>query len=110
MWGLIVKMTAASGKRDQLIRIISESAVYMPGCLSYVVAKDSSEENTIWVTEVWENMASHDASLSLPAVKNAIPQAKGIVTGFEKMAETAPVWGVGLDSESSQRSGDWDRT
>jgi hypothetical protein len=41
-------------------------------------------------------MASHDASLSLPAVKNATPRAKAIVSNFERIAVTNPVWGVGL--------------
>jgi hypothetical protein len=65
----------------------------MPGCLSYVVAKDANDENTIWVTEVWDSMAGHDASLSLPAVRNAIPRGKAIVSSFEKIAATSPVWG-----------------
>ena len=42
----------------------------MPGCLSYVVSKDSRDETTIWVTEVWESKQSHDVSLSLPSVIN----------------------------------------
>ena len=69
----------------------------MPGCLSYIVAKDSAEENTLWVTEVWDSVASHDASLSLPAVRNAIPRAKAIVRSFDKIAVTSPAWGVGLE-------------
>ena len=60
------------------------------------MAKDSADENSIWVTEVWDSVASHDASLSLPSVKNAIPQAKGIISSFEKIAVTSPVWGAGL--------------
>ena len=63
--------------------------------LSYVVAKDATE-NTIWVTEVWESIGSDDASLSLPAVRNAIPRGKAIVSNFEKIAVTSPVWGAGL--------------
>jgi len=98
MYGLIVKLTVASGKREEMIRILKESASDMPGCLSYIVAKDSADENMIWVTEVWASEASHDASLSLPAVKNAIPQAKQIVTSFDKVAVTNPVWGAGLRS------------
>src|SRR5215831_7151307 len=68
MWGMIVKITLLPGKRDEMVEILHESAADMPGCLSYVVAKDVGDENTIWVTEVWDSMASHDASLSLPAV------------------------------------------
>jgi hypothetical protein len=45
---------------------------------------------------VWDSMASHDASLSLPAVKIAIPRGKAIVSNFEKIAVTSPVWGAGL--------------
>jgi quinol monooxygenase YgiN len=96
MYGLIVKITAVPGKRAELIRIIKQSASDMPGCLSYVVAKDAAEENTLWVTEVWDSAASHDASLLLPAVKNAVPQTKAIVASFERVAVTNPEWGVGL--------------
>lgn len=98
MYGLIVKMTITPGKREEMIRVLKESAANMPGCYSYVVAKDSTDENVLWVTEVWDNMASHDASLLLPAVKNAIPQGKALVTGFEKIAVTNPVWGAGLEA------------
>jgi quinol monooxygenase YgiN len=100
MYGLIVKLTAAAGKREELIRILKESAANMPGCFSYVVAKDLVDENVIWVTEVWDSAASHDASLSSPAVKNAIPQAKALVTVFERVAVTTPVWGVRPGSAS----------
>jgi len=96
MWGLIAKLMVLPGRRDEMIGILKGSAADMPGCLTYIVAKDSADENTIWVTEVWDSIASHDASLSLPAVKNAIPRAKGIVSNFEKIAATIPVWGAGL--------------
>src|SRR6266478_5036548 len=75
MHGLIGKMTAAEGKRDELIAILLQGTQKMPGCLSYVVAKDPADATTVWVTEVWEDRASHKASLSLPAVREAM--AKG---------------------------------
>lgn len=100
MYGLIVKMTVVPGKRDEMIRILKQSAADMPGCLSYVVAKDAADENVLWVTEVWDSAASHDASLSLPQVKNAIPEAKPLVAGFEKIAATIPAWGHGLPAAS----------
>lgn len=95
MWGLIAKITLLPGRRDEMIEILKESTADMPGCLSYVVAKDAADENTIWVTEVWDSMASHAASLSLPAVKNAIPRGKAVVSNFERIAVTSPVWGAG---------------
>ena len=96
MWGLIAKIRLLPGRRDEMVEILKESAAGMPGCLSFVVAKDASDENTIWVTEVWDSMASHDASLSLPAVRNAIPRGKAIVSNFERIAVTDPVWGSGF--------------
>ena len=100
MYGFIVKMTIVPGKREEMIRILKESAADMPGCFSYVVAKDAVDENVLWVTEVWDSSASHDASLSLPQVKNAIPAAKSLVANFERIAVTTPVWGHGLPPAS----------
>ena len=67
MYGLIAKITAIAGKRDEFIGVLTKSASAMPDCFSYVVAKDSTDNDVIWVTEVWDSAASHDASLSLPA-------------------------------------------
>jgi quinol monooxygenase YgiN len=96
MYGLIVKLTVVPGRRDEMIGLLKESAADMPGCFSYVVAKDTADENVIWVTEAWESVASHDASRSLPSVKNTIPRAKTLISNFEKIAVTTPVWEVGL--------------
>ena len=96
MWGLISKMTVLPGKRDEMIQILRESAANMPGCIHYIVAKDAADENILWVTEVWDSQASHDASLSLPAVQNAIPRGRAVVSNFERIAVTTPVWGAGL--------------
>jgi quinol monooxygenase YgiN len=96
MWGMIGKITVLPGKRDEMIGILKSSAANMPGCLSYVVAKDAGDENVMWVTEVWDSQANHDASLALPAVKEAIPRGRALVTSFERVAATIPMWGVGL--------------
>jgi quinol monooxygenase YgiN len=96
MYGLIVKLTVVPGRREEMIGILKESAADMSGCFSYVVARDSADENVIWVTEVWDRVASHEASLSLPSVKNVIPRAKALVASFERISVTSPVWGVGL--------------
>ena len=66
MFGLIGKMIVAQGKRDEQIAILLEGVANMPGCLSYIVAADTSDANAIWITEVWDSKASHEASLSLP--------------------------------------------
>ncbi|HUL16195.1 MAG TPA: putative quinol monooxygenase [Terriglobales bacterium] len=95
MYGLIAKLTTADGRRDELIQILMDAARGMAGCHSYIVARDAGDENVVWVTEVWDSAASHDASLSLPAVQKAIPRAKAVVSSFEKVAVTEPAGELG---------------
>jgi quinol monooxygenase YgiN len=96
MHGLIGKMTAVPGKRDELIGILLASVTAMPGCLSYIIAKDQGEADAIWITEAWDSKASHDASLSLPQVQNAIAKARPLIAGFSNGVVTTPVGGYGL--------------
>ncbi len=96
MFGLIGKMRARPGKRDELLAILLESTSSMPGCLSYIVASDPMDADSIWITEVWTDEASHKASLSLPEVQAAITKARPIIAGFDSQTRTTPVGGVGL--------------
>ena len=96
MYGLIGKMTATPGSRDALTALLLEGTAAMPGCLSYVVAHDTTEPDAIWITEVWDNEASHKGSLSLPAVQAVIGKARPLIAGFSNRVVTTPVGGVGL--------------
>ena len=96
MYGLIGKMVAAAGKREELISLLLQGTAAMPGCLSYVIARDTADDDGIWITEVWEDKASHDASLSLPAVKKTIAAARPMIAGFNDPVVTTPVGGHGL--------------
>lgn len=100
MYGLIGKFVAVEGQRDALIAILIESTTKIPGCLSYIVAKDSSDENGIWITEVWDTKASHDASLAMPEVKKAIAAGRPLIAGFGGHTTTTPVGGYGLPSSA----------
>ncbi|MEI5664053.1 putative quinol monooxygenase [Bosea sp. CCNWLW174] len=96
MYGLIGKMRAMPGEREALIGYILESSGTMPGCLSYIVARDPGDADAIWVTEVWDKEESHKASLALPAVQAAIAKARPIIAGFDSHVVTQPVGGFGL--------------
>ena len=102
MYGLIGKMTAVEGKRDELITILLAGVGSMPGCLSYIVATDPADANAIWFTEAWDSKASHDASLSLPQVKDAIAKGKPLIAGFGDGVVTTPVGGHGLIGPRAQ--------
>jgi quinol monooxygenase YgiN len=96
MYGLIGKMTTVPGKRDEFIAILLEGIGAMPGCLSYIVAKDPGNEDAIWITEAWDSKESHAASLSLPSIKAAIAKGRPLIAGFGDRVETLPVGGHGL--------------
>ncbi len=98
MFGLMGKMRAQPGKRDELLDILLGSTDAMPGCLSYVIARDPADADAIWVTEVWDSRDSHKASLQLPAVQATIKQAMPLIAGFDTRIETEPVGGFGLAS------------
>lgn len=96
MYGIIGKMLAVKEKRDDLIELLLEGTSDMPGCLSYVIAKDPADADAIWITEIWEDKESHEASLKLPAVQKAIAKGRPIIAGFGERFITEPVGGVGF--------------
>jgi reactive intermediate/imine deaminase len=96
MYGLIGKMVATPGNRDALAGIIMNGAGTMPGCLSYVVAKDPRDVDALWITEVWDSAESHKASLSLPRVREAIAKGRPLIASFGDTVVSEPIGGHGL--------------
>jgi quinol monooxygenase YgiN len=96
MYGLIGKMTAVAGKRDDLIAILLAGVSGMPGCLSYIVATDPADPNAIWITEAWDSKTSHEAALKLPSVRDAITKGRPLIADFAPGTVTTPVGGHGL--------------
>jgi quinol monooxygenase YgiN len=96
MHGLIAKMKTKAGQRDALIAILIEGTAAMPGCLSYIVAKDPADSEAVWVTEAWESRESHQASLALPSVQQAMAKGRPLIAGFGERFETQPMGGQGL--------------
>lgn len=96
MYGLIGKMNAVPGKRDELAAIMLKGTKEMPGCFSYIVAADPSDPDGLWITEVWDSRESHQASLGLPTVQESIAKGRPLIAGFSNRVETAPLGGHGL--------------
>jgi quinol monooxygenase YgiN len=95
MFGMIARITALPGRREALIAILTRNGS-MPGCLSYIVARDAAEPDDVLVTEVWDSRKSHDASLEMPEVKAAIAEGRPLIAAFATVAVTEPVGGIGL--------------
>lgn len=96
MYGLISKIDVVAGKRDALAAILLNGVAGMPGCRSYVVAKDLENPDALWVTEVWDSEEAHAESLSLPSVQAAIREGRPMIAGFSERSETEPIGGHGL--------------
>ena len=93
-YGLIGKITAKPGMREDLIDILRAGTGAMPGCRAYIVAEDRKDPDAIWFSEVWDSKEAHDASLSIPEVREAIAKGRPMIAGFETTAETRPVAGI----------------
>lgn len=93
-FGMIGKMKAVPGKRDELVAILGGGTGSMPGCLVYLIAEDAKDADAIWITEIWDRKESHAASLQLPAVRAAIAKGRPLIADFELSAETRPLPGA----------------
>jgi len=96
MYGLIGSFKAATGKRAEIVAILLGDVGPMPGCKSYVVAEDLTDSDVVWITEVWDSEASHNASMELPDVKAAIAKAMPLIASFGEHREVKVVGGHGL--------------
>lgn len=77
-YGLIASLKAKEGKTEELGKILlkaSELVSTSKGCISYVVSLDAEDEHLLWITEVWDSKADHDASLTNPEVRALIGTA-----------------------------------
>jgi quinol monooxygenase YgiN len=99
-FGLIGKITAHPGQGDALAEVLLDAAREIqgsvPGCESYVIARDPDDPDAIWVTEVWESREAHAGSLTYDSVKAVIERGRPLIAGFSDRVETIPVGGLGL--------------
>jgi len=105
MYGLISMILAVPGRRDALGEVLLAGMQDLPGCLSYVVARDTNDEDALWVTEVWRSREAHRASLERPAVRDAIARGRPLIRAFETRVETEPVGGHGLAGDTQASVG-----
>jgi quinol monooxygenase YgiN len=99
-YGLHGKLTATTGSGDKLAAILlaaSELVSTAKGCHVYLVSKDNSDPEAVWVTEVWDSKEDHDNSLSIGGVRELISQALPLLHGKpEKGQELEILGGAGI--------------
>jgi quinol monooxygenase YgiN len=97
-FGMYVKFTTQAGHRDDLVAVLLEAASAMKdlaGCELYIVNISDTEADSVWVTEVWSDSNSHQASLTTEASKALIERGKPLILGVQQTKLT-PVGGKGL--------------
>ena len=83
-------MRAVPGRRDALIAILLEGTGAMPGCLSYIVARDPADADAIWITEVPGQPRKPCRLAAAPGVQDAIRRGRPLIAGFDSSQETHP--------------------
>lgn len=98
-YGFIASMRCLDGRRDDVVSLLLSGLDDLrgAGCEAYVVSRSDTDEDTIWVFEVWRSEEHHVASLQLPQVRASINEAMPMLTGeFTGQAVTV-VGGLGVD-------------
>ena len=97
-YGYIGSMTTKPGCRDEVVSLLVNGAEGLRefGCRVYAVSISDSDDDIIWMTEVWDTKELHDASLQLPEVKAAIAKAMPMLTGEFTSQELTVIGGLGV--------------
>jgi quinol monooxygenase YgiN len=98
MYGYIGSMRTKPGHRDEVVSILVSGAdgLRTAGCHAYIVGVSSTDDDAIWVTEVWQSKQHHDDSLQMPEVKAAIGTAMPMLTGEFTSQEVTVIGGLGV--------------
>ena len=97
-YGLSVQMTVRPGQRDAVVALLMRDPEAMRplGCDLYMVGVSPASPDVVLVTEVWASREAHRASLTLPAVQEAISEAMPMLTGEFQQMEFDVVGGLGV--------------
>lgn len=90
------KLTAKPGNADQLSTILLQAAEAVSktkGCKVYAISKDSTDPDSIWITEIWDNKEDHDNSLKLEETRALIMQAIPLISGQPQKGQELEVLG-----------------
>src|SRR5690554_1198851 len=100
-YGLHGKLTAKEGYGEKLTSILLDASNLVSsakGCILYLISKDNTDNDSVWITEVWDSKEDHDDSLDVEGVRELISQAMPILDGKpEKGQELEILGGKGVE-------------
>ncbi|MCH8495674.1 MAG: antibiotic biosynthesis monooxygenase [Balneolales bacterium] len=90
------KLTAKQGHRDDLAAILIDASKLVStakGCNLYVIGKDETDSNSVYITEIWNSKEDHDNSLKVDGVRELIMKAMPLLDGQPSKGQEIEVLG-----------------
>lgn len=80
------KIAAKAGKADELAERLLAAAAELeddPGCLVYLINRQSDDPGTIWVTELWRSQDDVDAAIEKIRGSENVAAVMALADSFE---------------------------
>jgi quinol monooxygenase YgiN len=90
-WGLLGRLRAVPGKRDELISRLRDSSRDVPGKLLYLIQLEIDDPDAFWINEIWRDQAAYDACLATPQAKEGVALIAPLIASNEHRTETRPL-------------------
>jgi quinol monooxygenase YgiN len=94
----IVKLTAQSGKRDELsaaFKTMLDHVESEAGTLIYILHSDNGEEDVLWFYELYTDNDALGAHSGSDTMKSLGPSLAGLLAGRPEMHLVTPIGGKG---------------
>ena len=105
---MYAKFTARPGERAALVSELLTAARLVgpaPGLVVWLVNESMTDADVVWVTEVWDSKADHDASLSLPGVHEQIARTVPMLARTPEQVILTPIGGVPIGGPAAAPPG-----
>jgi len=96
----IAKITAAPGKRDELLAVLQrmvDQANSEAGTEVYVFHEAADDDVTVWTYELYANQAARDAHGASPKMAEIAPAVGPLLAGAPELIKLRPALGKGVD-------------
>lgn len=96
---VLAKITCLPGKRDEAVTALGPMLEHVEreeGTLRYVLLKDLSDTDVLWMYEVYRDQAAFDAHSSSETMKSLGHALGSVLAGRPELIITNPVGGKGL--------------
>jgi len=90
------KLKAKEGLGAPLSSVLLEASralTAVKGCKLYLISADDTDNDSIWITEIWNSKEDHDNSLQIASVKSVISKALPILDGPPKKGQELEIIG-----------------